>query len=497
MSTENRNKDILKKNHSTQQELENSLRKTEALNRSILASLDSHIAVLNKQGSIIAVNDSWMRYGRENGAASDEGIGPGMNYLQACHPAAEQGTDNADKMFEGIQDVLTGRKRYVEVEYPCHSPTEQHWYLMSVMPFLDEEGGAVVVHKEITELKNAQIALHKALSEIEELKNRLEQENEYLREEIQLEHNFSDIIGQSKPLKQALKKVEKVAPLDTTVLILGETGTGKELFARALHNRSTRQHRPLVKVNCATLPANLIESELFGHERGAFTGALQKKIGRFELANGGTIFLDEIGELPLELQAKLLRVLQEGEFERLGNPRTMTIDVRALAATNRNLEEEVRQGKFRQDLYYRLSVYTIPLPALRDRKSDIPLLVEALVEKLGKKLGRRIKLIPQKTMDMLQGYSWPGNVRELENVIERGIINSPEHSLRVELPDQPAFDLDEHKTLEEHERDYIIRTLKKTKWRIAGPKGAAGILGVNPSTLRSRIQKLNIRKPWE
>ena len=469
----------------------------EILNRSILSSLESHLAVLDEQGKIVAVNAAWLRYGHENGAISEANIGIGNDYLDVCRPAAQEQIDNADKMYDGIQSILEGSRDYFEIEYPCHSPSEEHWYLMSVMPLQGEKKGVVVSHKEITELKNVQHALKEALSENEELKNRLEQENEYLREEIQLEHNFSEILGQSKPLKQALQKVEKVAPLDTTVLILGETGTGKELFARAIHNRSTRGHRPLVKLNCATLPANLVESELFGHERGAFTGALQKKIGRFELANGGTIFLDEIGELPLELQSKLLRVLQEGEFERLGNPHTVTVDVRVLAATNRNLEEEARQGKFRQDLYYRLSVYTIPLPALRDRKSDIPLIVETLVEKLGKKIGRKMKLIPQKTMDMLQDYSWPGNVRELENVIERGIINSPEHSLRVELPDRPAFDLDEHKTLEEHERDYILRILKKTKWRIAGPKGAAGILGVNPSTLRSRIQKLNIQKPWE
>jgi transcriptional regulator with GAF, ATPase, and Fis domain len=367
---------------------------------------------------------------------------------------------------------------------------------MSVMPLQGEQKGVVVSHKEISEVIKVQNALQDALSEIEDLKNRLEQENEYLREEIQLEHNFADIIGHSRPLKQALQKVEKVAPLDTTVLLLGETGTGKELFARAVHNRSARQDRPLVKVNCATLPANLIESELFGHERGAFTGALQKRVGRFELASGGTIFLDEIGELPLDLQAKLLRVLQEGEFERLGNPRTITVDVRVLAATNRNLEAEVRQGNFRQDLYYRLSVYTIPLPPLRERKDDIPLIVDAVVERLGKKLGRPIKTIPQKAMDALQEYSWPGNVRELENVIERAIINSPDQTLRVELPRRSAIELEDQKTLEDVERDYIVRILTKTKWRIAGSQGAAAILGLNPSTLRSRIQKLDIQKPW-
>lgn len=468
----------------------------EILNNSILSSLESHLAVLDEHGKIIAVNDAWLRYGRDNGAASEARIGIGNDYLDVCRPAAEQKLDNADKMYEGIQAVLQGRQPYFEIEYPCHSPTEEHWYLMSVMPLQGETKGVVVSHKEISEVIKVQNALQNALSEIQVLKNRLEQENEYLREEIQLVHNFADIIGQSKPLKQALQKIEKVAPLDTTVLILGETGTGKELFARAIHNRSARQDRPLVKVNCATLPANLIESELFGHERGAFTGALQKRVGRFELADNGTIFLDEIGELPLELQAKLLRVLQEGEFERLGSPRTTSVDVRVLAATNRHLEEEVQQGRFRKDLYYRLSVYTIPLPPLRERKGDIPLIVEALVEKLGKKLGRSIKTIPQKTMDALQEYRWPGNVRELENVIERAIINSPDQTLRVELPARSAIELEDQKTLEEVERDYIVRILTKTKWRIAGPQGAAAILGLNPSTLRSRIQKLNIQKPW-
>jgi formate hydrogenlyase transcriptional activator len=336
-----------------------------------------------------------------------------------------------------------------------------------------------------------------SLTAIEQLKYRLEQEKIYLQEEIKLEHNFEEIIGQSKHLKKALRKVEQVAPTTTTALILGETGTGKELFARAIHSRSSRKDRPLVKVNCATLPSNLIESELFGHEKGAFTGALQKQIGRFELADGGTIFLDEIGDLPLELQAKLLRVLQEGEFERLGNPRTIKVDVRVLAATNRNLEEEVRKNRFRQDLYYRLSVYTITIPALRERKEDILLITQSLVQKFNRKIGKDLKTLPQKTIDVLQNYAWPGNVRELENMIERAVINAHDRTLRVELPKTPTFTVDEEdKTLEEFEREYILRILEKTDWRIAGPGGAAEILGMNPSTLRSRIQKLGISKPW-
>ena len=472
------------------------LYKHESLNQSILASLESHLAVLDKTGRIVAVNNAWLDYGRKNGAASPEAIGVGVNYLGVCRPAAEQGYEKAREMYEGIQAVLQGAKPYFEVEYPCHSPTEQHWFLMSVMPLLGDDKGIVVSHKEVTELKKVENALQDALSEIEELKDRLEQENVYLQEEIKLEHNFDEIIGRSKPLKAALKKIERVAPTDTTVLILGETGTGKELIARAIHSRSSRKDRPLVKVNCATLPANLIESELFGHEKGAFTGALQKRIGRFELANGGTIFLDEIGELPLELQAKLLRVLQEGEIERLGNPRTFKVDVRVLAATNRNPEHEVRNGRFRQDLYYRLSVYAITLPPLRERKEDIPLLVQALVHKFNKKLGKRIDQIPQKTLERLQQYAWPGNIRELENVVERAIINAPDAILRVDLPEAAMLVRDENKSLEEIEREHILRILEKTEWKIAGPGGAAEILGINPSTLRSRIQKLGITKPW-
>lgn len=356
--------------------------------------------------------------------------------------------------------------------------------------------------REIEERKRAEQKLQQAFSEIARLKDRLEQENIYLQKEIKLEHDFENIIGCSSGLEYILYKVEQVAPTDTTVLISGETGTGKELFARAIHHASSRKDRPLVKVDCATLPSHLIESELFGHERGAFTGATSKQIGRFELADGATIFLDEIGELPLELQSKLLRVLQEGTFERLGNPHTITVDVRVIAATNRDLEEEVHKGRFRQDLYYRLNVYPISIPPLRERKDDIPLLVQSFVHRFSKKLGKPIESIPQSTMDTLHQYSWPGNVRELENVIERAVINAQNKALRIELPkilvssvDKPkTLKVDVYKTLAEIEREYILRILEKTDWKIAGSDGAALILGINPSTLRSRMQKLGIKK---
>ena len=294
------------------------------------------------------------------------------------------------------------------------------------------EGKRQELEQEITEKTKTADKLQNALSEVETLKNRLQAENIYLQDEIKLAHNFSDIISRSEAMKKILGKVEQVASTDATVLILGESGTGKELVARAVHNLSERRERPLVKVNCAALPANLIESELFGHEKGAFTGALSRKIGRFELADGGTIFLDEIGELPLELQTKLLRVLQEGEFERLGNPQTIHANVRVIAATNRNLEKAIEKNEFREDLYYRLNVFPVSIPPLRDRKEDIPLLVNHFIKKYNVKTAKKVETISQEIIQALQEYYWPGNVRELENVIERAVIISPGKQLQLD-----------------------------------------------------------------
>ncbi len=333
--------------------------------------------------------------------------------------------------------------------------------------------------------------------EIAALKARLEQENIYLQEEIKTDHNFEEIIGESRTLKKMLKAVERVAKTDTTVLLLGETGTGKELIARAIRHLSPRKAKALVKVNCAALPAGLIESELFGHEKGAFTGALSRKIGRFELADGGTIFLDEIGDLPLELQAKLLRVLQEGEFERVGGSPTIKVDVRVIAATNRDLEKATQEGRFRPDLYYRLNVFPIRLPSLRERREDIPLLVRYLVMKYGTKLGKRIETIPQKAMHVLLAYPWPGNVRELENVIERAVILSQGSQLELgEWLAKPAGSgrSEGLATLEELEREHIVRTLELTGWRVSGERGAANLLGLKPTTLESRMKKLGIQR---
>ena len=313
-----------------------------------------------------------------------------------------------------------------------------------------------------------------------------------------LREDRSTIVGESDALRYVMFRVNQVAATDATVLLLGETGTGKELMARAIHQQSSRRARPLVIVNCAALPANLIESELFGRERGAFTGAHATQIGRFELANRGTILLDEIGELPLEVQPKLLRVLQEGQVERLGSPRTVDVDVRVIAATNRDLFEEVRQGRFRRDLYYRLNVFPITLPSLRDRLDDVPAIVRHLVDRLSRTLRKSIDVIPPQVMRTLESYDWPGNIRELENVLQRAIILSPGTTLVLSEAWMPAANDTAAPggiTLLEVELRHIRNVLDTARWRIEGPSGAAQILGMKPSTLRSRMMKLGISRP--
>ena len=353
--------------------------------------------------------------------------------------------------------------------------------------------------QEVDERKRAEKDLSKALSEVKRLQKQQEAENVFLREEIKLEHNFEEIIGLSDALKDVLFKVEQVSPTDTTVLILGETGTGKELVARAIHHASMRKKRPLLKVNCATLPTNLIESELFGHEKGAFTGALTKQVGRFEIADGATLFLDEIGDMPLEVQAKLLRVLEHGEFERLGSYKTIRADVRIIAATNRNLEAEVQNGRFRRDLWFRLNIFPITIPPLRKRVKDIPLLANHFITKQCQRLGKKKQKISETTMASLMAYSWPGNIRELENVIERAAIASRGPTLPIADMLAPAgartVDRSQEKSLVKIERDHMIRVLEDCYWRIEGQNGAAKILGLNPSTLRGRMRKLGIRRP--
>jgi PAS domain S-box-containing protein len=325
---------------------------------------------------------------------------------------------------------------------------------------------------------------------------RLHEEMVYLQQELETTHGYGEIVGTAPPMKSVYEAIEKVAATDSTVLITGETGTGKELVARAIHSASQRKDKVLVRVNCAALPAGLIESELFGHEKGAFTGATSRKIGRFELANGGTIFLDEIGDIPLDLQNKLLRVLQEGEFERLGDSQTRKVDVRVIAATNRELSDAIEEGLFRSDLFYRLNVFPIGVPALRERSKDIPLLVKHLVMKYSVKLGKSIESIPQAAMNALMAYDWPGNVRELENVIERAVIltGGTELELGDWLTAATSAGPSRIPTLEELERDHITRVLEATGWRVRGDAGAAALLGLKPTTLEARMKKLGIER---
>jgi PAS domain S-box-containing protein len=403
--------------------------------------------------------------------------------------------DKKEVVFEREIDIesATGQHKVLKVKRVLLPGSEHDW------------SKSLISCVDITEQKKAQEGLKNALGEVKKLKERLEAENIYLQQEIKQDHNFEEIVSKSALFKQVLEKIEQVADTDATVLILGESGTGKELIARGLHSISNRSSRPLVKVNCAALPVNLIESELFGHEKGAFTGALAQKIGRFELAHGGTLFLDEIGEMPIELQSKLLRVLQEGEFERVGSSKTIRVDVRIIAATNRELEVSVNNKEFRADLYYRLNVFPIHSPALRDRKEDIPVLVNHFCKKYGTKFGKKITAVPKSVLDTLMMYDWPGNVRELENIIERGLIISKTDALEIGdwLPKIPGKELVSKsgstnvktlaaKSLEGVERQHILDVLEKTNWKIRGENGAAKVLEINPTTLEARMKKLGI-----
>lgn len=370
----------------------------------------------------------------------------------------------------------------------------------SYKPIRDAGGNIRFILKEsrdITKTRRAENDLKKAYSELEKLKDRLQDENLYLKEELRESQEFSNLVGQSPAFKNVLYQIEQVAETNATVLILGETGTGKELVARTIHELSNRSERPLVKLNCAAIPPTLIESELFGHEKGAFTGAHTQKIGRFELAHKGTIFLDEIGELSIGLQAKLLRVLQENEYERVGGTQTLQADIRIIAATNRDLKSMIKAKQFREDLFYRLHVFPVYMPSLRERVEDIPLLSKFLIKKISDRIGKKITHISQKTMERLKRYHWPGNIRELENVLERAAVLS--QGSRLEIGEwfqihEDELPTEEWQTLDEIQRQYIIKVLKKTRRRVRGVHGAARILDVNPSTLESRIKKLDIDK---
>jgi PAS domain S-box-containing protein len=415
-------------------------------------------------------------------------------FLDIVHP------EDKERVLSERQKGFANQEIAVEYRIVRPGGTIRWIYSRSFPVWLGEDHVRIVgIAEDITERKQMEELLQSRLREIEDLKDRLEAESAYLQEEIKLEHNFGNIIGRSDAMQYVFYRAQQISGTDTTILILGETGTGKELIARTIHENSSRRARPMVKVNCAVLPAGLIESELFGHEKGAFTGAVARKLGRFELANNTTLFLDEIGELPFDLQAKLLRVIEEGEFERLGGTQTIKVNARIIAATNRDLEKEMKEGRFRADLWYRLKVYPVTIPPLRERIDDIPLMVVHFVEKYSKQLGKTIQKIPAGLVEALKNYKWPGNVRELQHVIERAVINSLETTLqladdlgRATIPQAPAMARD--KTLEELEREYILEILAKTGWKIDGRSGAAEILNLNPGTLRSRMRKLGIQK---
>jgi PAS domain S-box-containing protein len=460
---------------------------SEARYRNLVATMNEGFATADDKGNITYANDKLCKM---LGCTLDEVIG---------RPAQKCLSKDDRKILSTLMiEREKGGKPY-QIDWKKADGSTGH-ALVSATPLFEENGqfiGSSAVITDITELKQAEKSLHEALTENQQLRDRLEAENIYFRQENELKHKFSNIVGQSNALKYVLFRAEQVAAASTSVLILGETGTGKELVAAAIHQMSNRRDKPLIMVNCAALPHHLIESELFGREKGAFTGSDTRQAGRFEIADGSTICLDEIGEMPMEVQAKLLRVVQHNEFERLGSSRTIRVDVRIIATTNRDLEEEVRRGRFRQDLYYRLYVYPLTVPPLRQRKDDIPLLVKFFVEQYARGLGKEFTSIHNESMKMLQDYDWPGNVRELKNVIERAVILSPgpvfQLSDRLENP-ACHFPSGGLKTMEETEREQILRALAETRWRINGKKGAAAILGLHPSTLRARMHKLGIRR---
>lgn len=405
--------------------------------------------------------------------------------------------DVAEKLIELDHKVLTENISRVTEEWRNTAEGDSRWRRDIKFPIELESGkkllGGIAI--DITEMKQVEKNLREALSEIGRLKQKLEQENIYLREEIELQHQHEEIIGRSQSVLEMLDQAEQVAETDATVLMLGETGTGKELLANAIHRLSRRHDCSIIKVNCAALPATLIESELFGREKGAYTGAMSRQLGRFEIADGSTLFLDEVGEMPLEVQAKLLRVLQEGQFERLGSPKTIKVDVRIIASTNRDLAKAVRENRFREDLYYRLNVFSITVPPLRDRLDDIPQLVWAFVKDMEMKMGKTIHKIPKRNLESLQRYAWPGNIRELRNVVENAMILSRTKTLKIPSPTEKAHGHPKNLTLETIQRKHIKDVLKRTVWKVSGKGGAAELLGLKPTTLESRMKKLGITRP--
>jgi formate hydrogenlyase transcriptional activator len=411
-------------------------------------------------------------------------------WMEQLHP------DDRKSVLDLRRQLHDGKLERLNIEYRFRHPSQgEKWiHHIGVVATRDATGRTVKsfgVLRDITERRRKEEDLRQSYAEISRLKERLQAESDYLKAEIRVIHPHGEITGQSPIIRQVMHLVEQVAPTGSSVLVCGETGTGKELIAHAIHRLSPRGNRLMVKVNCAALPSGLVESELFGREKGAFTGALTRQIGRFEVADGSTLFLDEIGELSLEVQAKLLRVLEQGEFERLGSPRTIKVDVRLIAATHRDLVADIRTGRFREDLYYRLNVFPIRVPPLRERAEDIPLLVWTFLQELSSRMGKKITHVPRATMDALQRRPWPGNVRELRNVLEHAAILTTDRTLRMPILDGAAPGA-AAQTLAEAERKHILQALARAGWRIKGPQGAAAALGLKPSTLYSRMKKLGI-----
>ena len=462
---------------------ENRLRQDERELRQLMDFLPQHVLVLDKDGTLLQANRTLLDY---KGCTLEElqGSGTRERITRDVHPDDLERVQNERRIglpngvpFEMEKRLLGKDGRF-------------RWFLFRYNPVLDDDGAVVRWFASATDIEDRKQA-----------EDRMRNETVTLREDIVRSSMFEEVVGSSPALRKVLTQVEKVAPTDSTVLILGETGTGKELIARAIHNRSRRAARAFVSVNCAAIPASLIASELFGHEKGAFTGAIQRRVGRFESADGGTLFLDEIGELPPETQLALLRVLQEREFERVGGRRPVTVDVRVLAATNRDLEAAITDGSFRQDLYYRLNVFPIHLPPLRERTGDLPLLVEYLVERYAKKAGKKIRRVSNETLELFKRYAWPGNVRELQNVIERAVILCESDTfsvdaswLRAERPKISDRNVTLTWDLAAREKAIIEDALRETSGRVSGAKGAAARLGIPRQTLESKLRKLGINR---
>ena len=425
-------------------------------------------------------------------AAQLEGLQAVEFWREHLHP------DDRPRIVDTLRQGHAGTLDRVTLEYRFLHPSRGERWFQHVASVIEREGpgGAVRsfgVLQDVTERRRAEESLRQSLAETGRLKDRLQAESDYLKAEINEASQQREITGRSPAILRVLRQAEQVAPTDASVVIFGETGTGKELLAQAIHRLSPRGRHVMMKVNCAALPSGLVESELFGREKGAFTGALTRQVGRFEVADGSTIFLDEVGELPADVQVKLLRVLQEGEFERLGSPRTVKVNVRVIAATNRDLSDEVRKGRFREDLYYRLNVFPIRMPPLRDRQQDIPLLVWDFLEDFSARMGKKITQVPRATMDALQRRQWPGNVRELRNVIEHGAIITKGETLGLPDLGEAGAANPPLQTLADAEREHILRVLDSTGWRIKGPRGTAAALGLNPATLYSRMKKLGVK----